>query len=835
MDKIESEKFAEENGYSSIVDNLSKNYSINSKKDKILLVGHSCNFGGAEILFKHLIQEFLKQDVEVIVLVKTDGVLREEYEKYAPTFIINTFEEFEYYIKELKKYGYCNAILNTVLCGDLIPLLHKWDYYVMSLVHELPGMIKSLNAEFHARTIANKANLTVFPSLYVEKKFETLYKVQSEKLIQPQGLYNRYDKFDKMESRKEIEERYNIPNENHIILNVGRGEYRKGFDLFIEAYKKLKNEGYSFIWVGEVNDEMQEYLNELDADNLILTGFISDLNQIMSFYDACDVFMLTSREDPFPSVVLEAFNAKRPVVAFENAGGFSDIVLNNKTGILVEFESVDDLINNVKLICDDTYLKETLGNNAKAMSDQYSFSNYVKLLKVYLFKGQEVSFLENELISKMDTIEYLENDITSKINKLNYLKNKNQQLSKEKNEISSIKNDEILKLKQKNKKLSKEKKELLSSSSWKVTKPLRQVKNEAKIALKFKNKVKSIVKPKKTENIDSSIKTKKSIKKQKRKNKFSLVHHYPGFYKTYIINENINRVNLFIDQIDNSVFKLKYLFPFILEYCNKYKYSLRIIYRSADFDNFKIFLDAYKIPKNFTIINLKEDNYLDIGLNEKFVCTCWKDAKCLMNTPSINTTIYYYLDDLRSCNDLDFYRISNICYQNNIVILNDDLSKLKNLKNFIYDIDVEINKKMNSNNKILCCDFGDMVDEGIELLNYLFLNNILDFNLWSVFIGSKDNISMIYSDFNNSINNNSNKLDIDLFLKFDYDKQNLQVNDENVIRIIIKKVNDKNYNVLDITDFDEVNSFDKFIFSKGNQSDHILQISKIIKNIDGVN
>ena len=835
LEIINENNSLEERGYVLVDESLSKYYSLDNDKEKILLVGHSCERGGAELLLKNLIKEFIKQDAEVTVLVKVDGPLRQEYEKYAPTFLSDTLEKFEYYIKDLKKYGYDCAILNTVLCGDLIPLLHKWDYYAMNLVHELPGMIKLLNAYPFVNMVANESDCTVFPSSYVEKRFETLCKVRNQKLIQPQGLYNPYDKFNRKKSRRKIEEKYNIPLDNHIILNVGRGEFRKGFDLFVDVSKRLERDNYSFIWVGDVDDDMLEYVDESTNNNLILTGFISDLDQVMSFYDACDVFMLTSREDPFPSVVFEAFNARKPVVAFEDAGGFCDIVLNNETGYLVDFESVDALINKIKLICDDENLKEVLGNNAKEICKDYSFSHYAKLLRIYCYYGKKVSFLQNQLSSINEKMEYIENDVYSKSNKINYLEKENLRLSEENDELLSIKNDEISKLKRKNKKLSKEKKEILSSSSWKITEPLRKAKRKSKNALKIKNKVKSIVKSNEKSHTESNN-AKKSTKKQKKKKKkkFSLIPVFPGSYKTYITNENLKRINLFIDQIDESIFKLNFLFQFILEYCDKYDYSLRIIYHSVDFDIFRIFLDLYEIPEHLTLLNLKEDNYLDVGLNEKYVCTSWNDAKCLMNTSSINTTIYYYLDDLSTCNDLDFYRISSMCYEDNIVILNDDSNKLKVLKNFSYGHDVKINKKISDGNRILCCDFGDMVNEGIELLNYLFINGILDYNVWSVFIGSKDNVSRVYSDMNNLIDENSQEFDIDLFLEFDLNNQGSELDNKNIIRIIIEKINDDNYNVLDITDIEEVSSFDKFVLSKVSESNHMMQISEIIRNIDEV-
>ena len=414
----ENMKEKEKNNYNTLKEKISQYYQLESNNNKILIVGHSSNQGGAEILLKNLIHEFKKQNIDPVVLVKTDGPLRKEYEKLAPTFLIENLNLFEEYIIELKKYGYKSAILNTIVCGDLIPLLHEWNYFTMNLVHELPGMVKILKGEEYVKIIANKSDLSVFPSNYVFEKFETMQKVKTDILIEPQGLYNPYTQFNKKESRKIIEKKYNIPPEYNIILNVVWGEYSKGFDLFSEVSEKLKNDNYSFIWLGSVDEELKKNANE----DLILPGFISDVNEIMTFYDACDLFLLTSREDPFPSVVLEAFNANKPVIGFENAGGFEDIVINDKSGYLVKFESVNEIINKIKLICENETLKTTLGNNAKEICGQYNFSNYVKLLKCYCLNGEKIYTLKNKVKSKNKTI--------------TNLKEKNQKLQNEKSKIT---------------------------------------------------------------------------------------------------------------------------------------------------------------------------------------------------------------------------------------------------------------------------------------------------------------------------------------------------------------------------------------------------------------
>ena len=820
------------NEYDLVDNEILKYYSLVTDKKRIVLVGHSGDNGGAEILLKNMIQEFIKQDIEVSVLMKFDGSIKEEYKKFAPTFVIDTVDKIEYYIRELRKYGYQSAILNTTLCGNLIPIFHNNGFYVISLVHELPGVIRLLHAEEYVDFIAENSDLTIFPSSFVCEKFENMCKIKNQKLIQPQGFYNVYDDFDNDRSHRKIVEKHNIPSENNIILNVGSGELRKGFDLFLEVAKKFKTENYSFIWVGSINDEMErKYMEEFaDEKNIILTGFISDKDEIMSYYDACDVFMLTSREDPFPSVVLEAFNAKKPVIGFQDAGGFKDIVINNETGFLVEYGSVTSLVKKIKLICNDDELKERLGNNAKLLCQKYNFHEYIHILKIYSIVGVRILNLESDVNSQREKILYLENDLNSKNNKVFNLENMNKKLTEE--------NKEISKLKKQNKNLLKQKNEILGSSSWKITKPIRAIKRNVKKVFKLKNKV--------TFKIDSSNEKtvkkypKKSVSKKSNKKlikNYSFIKTYPYSYKTYLTNENVKRVNLFFDVIDEDIYRLDSLFKFILEYCKKYDYKLRIIYNNANFKAFNFFLNAHRfsLPDDVAFLNLKDDNYIEVGLNEKYVCSSWKNAKSLINSSCINSIIYYYLDDLSEFNDSEYYNISNVCYSDNVVILNDDSEKLKQFKNFAYDYDIEIYKKVNGKNKILYCDFGEMISEGIELLNYLFLNNILDVKQWSINIISKENISNFYSDSKKLINVVSEKSDdCDLFLKFNFNEEKIEFKNDNVISISAKKVYDKSYDVINISNIDEIDSFNKFVWSKTRES-KFLPIGEIINNFNEVN
>lgn len=811
--------------YANVDEEIAKYYNLTSNKQRILLAGHDCNNAGAQILLKNIIFEFKKRDVEVAVLVKNSGPLLDTYKDMAPTFIIENENKIKYYVSELSKYGYKSAILNTVISGDLIPILHEYGYYSVNLIHELPGMIKLLNAEEFVKIIAEQSDTVIFPSSFVAEKFEEIFEVKGKKLVQPQGLYNYYQDFKYEESRKKLEKKYDIPSQNNIILNVGTGELRKGFDLFLEVSKKLSDENFSFIWVGGIDEEMAErYCNGIDDKNIILPGFIDDKTEIMDFYAACDVFMLTSREDPYPSVVLEAFNAKKPVVAFENAGGFKDIVINNETGFLVGYESVDEMIDKIKLICNDDDLKEKLGNNAKDTCDRHDFSGYVEFLILYCMYGEEIIALKNDIKSKNETIIDIK---TIDKQKTNQISNLNAMNTKKNATISKLKTKNK-KLTTKNKKLTKQNDELLNSSSWKLTKPLRQIKSKVskiKSPSKSTDKIKSSKKNKSLGGADKKVRQDKEIK-------YSFIDSYPFSYKIYLIPEKLNRVNLFFDKIDNDIYKFKNLFSFIIRYCDKFEYDLRIIYKKADFDVLKNFLKKYELvlPENSSFLNLK-DNYLEITLDEKNICTSWQTAKRLINTQSLDSIIYFYLDDLNEYLFEDAFQISKICYDDNVVILNDDKTKLESLRNYYYDFEININREMSVDKKVLCCDFGDMIIEGIDLLNYLFTNKILDINQWEINIISPNKISKCYKDSKKHIKHIPEKLaDYDLFLKFEHAHSEELVED-NCIGLFIKDVVDESYNSIEISDYD-FEMFNTFSPSESHSSS-FLQIGEIFNKING--
>ena len=116
--------------------------------------------------------------------------------------------------------------------------------------------------------------------------------------------------------------------------------WRKGSDLFLKVCNRLKSEGnFKFIWIG-VNKKSQSYnefiyeANKYDLEDKLIT--ISTAEDINKYYELLDLFLMTSREDPFPLVNLEAASFGVPIICFEGSGGSEEFVEEN-TGFIVPY------------------------------------------------------------------------------------------------------------------------------------------------------------------------------------------------------------------------------------------------------------------------------------------------------------------------------------------------------------------------------------------------------------------------------------------------------------------------------------------------------------------
>lgn len=163
------------------------------------------------------------------------------------------------------------------------------------------------------------------------------------------------------------------PNER-IILSVGRLSHEKGYDILLRSFQKycLPEMLVKLVIVGEgpLRDELEALAADLGiTERVIFTGFS---NAVRQYYKESDLFVLPSRTEGLPMVVLEAMQLGMPVVC-TNVGGLPEVIKDGKNGILVEPENIDALGDAIRKLLDNQSLSNDIGK-AGMMTICESFS-----------------------------------------------------------------------------------------------------------------------------------------------------------------------------------------------------------------------------------------------------------------------------------------------------------------------------------------------------------------------------------------------------------------------------------------------------------------------------
>jgi hypothetical protein len=162
-------------------------------------------------------------------------------------------------------------------------------------------------------------------------------------VVRPQGLYKVLEQ--PPDARIGLRRRLGIGSESRIVLNVGFGDMRKGIDTFVHVAKlaAARVDDLHFVWVGQLHQDAERWLSA-DAGGSVhdRIHFVPYEEDLAEFYFGADAFFLSSREDPFPSVVLEALTAGLPVVALIGASGAEELV--GVHGRLVDRDDLDGVV-----------------------------------------------------------------------------------------------------------------------------------------------------------------------------------------------------------------------------------------------------------------------------------------------------------------------------------------------------------------------------------------------------------------------------------------------------------------------------------------------------------
>ena len=164
------------------------------------------------------------------------------------------------------------------------------------------------------------------------------------------------------------------------IISVGRLVAFKGFEHLIDACAELAHRGLDFtceiIGDGPLRDDLQAKIDMLNLSSRVsLLGSLSQV-AVLEKLRSADIFALASVTDPqgasdvFPTVIIEAMTAARPVVSTHLAG-IPESVVHSETGLLVSPGDTTELAQALEQLMRDSGLRSRLGRAGRARVEQH--------------------------------------------------------------------------------------------------------------------------------------------------------------------------------------------------------------------------------------------------------------------------------------------------------------------------------------------------------------------------------------------------------------------------------------------------------------------------------
>ncbi len=163
------------------------------------------------------------------------------------------------------------------------------------------------------------------------------------------------------------------PAKKQELIAVGRLTGQKGFDLLLRAFAKIAG-GHpdwtlTIFGEGEKRSSLESLRNDLDLVGRARLPGASEGHG--AWVENAGLFVLSSRYEGMPNVLLEAMAAGLPVVAFDCPLGPGEIITHGENGILVPPEDVDALAESLAALMADEETRARLARNAKGIADDY--------------------------------------------------------------------------------------------------------------------------------------------------------------------------------------------------------------------------------------------------------------------------------------------------------------------------------------------------------------------------------------------------------------------------------------------------------------------------------
>lgn len=306
----------------------------------ILFVSHDARRTGAPLVLLHLCRWLARHHSRPFeIVLGGPGELEADFAALAPTTVLDRHgdpESFHAGLDALRARAdrgefallYANTVETVewvAACAPYVP--------VVTHVHELETWIRSQTGLDRFAQLAECTDRFLAVSHAVARTLVRLDVPSASVRVMP-GCIDTARWAEKRTDDLGLRAELGIPASALIVGGVGAPGWRKGTDVFLQVARLVRErvgDRVHFVWVGGLPAGLDARLLEArhDADRLgvaPVVHFVGHRPDPAPYFSMFDVFTLTSREDSYPLVMLEAAACGLPIVCFDEAGGAPEFV-----------------------------------------------------------------------------------------------------------------------------------------------------------------------------------------------------------------------------------------------------------------------------------------------------------------------------------------------------------------------------------------------------------------------------------------------------------------------------------------------------------------------------
>ncbi len=303
-------------------------------------------------------------------------------------------ERYHFDVLEMPECGAEGLLINSKIDVPTIVRFHSPSRLIMPF-YDVPKKDVVLCSWLERRAI-RKATALSSCSSFLAGEVQTKMGVNTPISVIPNGI--DLELFDRQE-RLDVAAKYGLPRDKPIIFFAGRMERRKGIHLCGEVVSQvLRDHDAAFVFAGQ---DLFGYMENTLLPSLSsqqLKGSVHylgklGLDEVRSFVNAADIFLLPSLWENLPYSCLEAMAAGRAIVASAQ-GGVPELIQHGQNGLLAAAGDAESFVQAIRMLLNDKSLRCRLGRAARDTVRQQFTDTRVAQLSVDFYSNVIDAHLE---------------------------------------------------------------------------------------------------------------------------------------------------------------------------------------------------------------------------------------------------------------------------------------------------------------------------------------------------------------------------------------------------------------------------------------------------------